>query len=206
MNILAITSFGLILAVLVACGGRDGGSLADGGVDASSTDAVDGDEAGWTQCSSPSGYAVCYGPSDCSNSQANGGCQGCANIPQTAVVGCINDALVAYGQAADPCSWPCADGSICVAWYSAADAASNDTFFCAPYNLGVLFAQNGGADRVRYVDMGLWTGDPLPEPKTCPTVPGVAGFASREAVEHARRPGRQPTWSPMEAAAAVWGA
>jgi hypothetical protein len=167
----------LVVAMLVGCGGRDSGVPSDGGTDASDADglaAPDGDEAGWTQCSSPSGYAVCYGPSDCSNSQANGGCQSCSNIPSTAVVGCVNSALIAYGEASDPCSHPCSDGSICVAWYGASDSASDASFFCAPYDLGVLFAQNGGADRVRYLDMGLWTGDPLPEPRTCPTVPGVS--------------------------------
>jgi hypothetical protein len=38
----------------------------------------------------------------------------------------------------------------------------------------VLIAQQGGAAQLRYADWGLWTGDPLPEPDVCPTLPGVS--------------------------------
>jgi hypothetical protein len=41
-----------------------------------------------------------------------------------------------------------------------------------PYSLGVLFAQNGAEDRVRYADYSLWSGDALPEPANCPAVSG----------------------------------
>jgi hypothetical protein len=37
-----------------------------------------------------------------------------------------------------------------------------------PFNLGVLFVNAGEADRVRYADLGLFTGDPLPIPEACP--------------------------------------
>jgi hypothetical protein len=52
--------------------------------------------------------------------------------------------------------------------------APPDVWFCAPYDVGVLFAMNGAGtpDRLRYADFGLWTGDTLPEPATCPTFSG----------------------------------
>jgi hypothetical protein len=44
---------------------------------------------------------------------------------------------------------------------------------CAPFDLGVLYAKAGYAERVRYADWGLFTGEPLPEPTSCPSVEGV---------------------------------
>lgn len=41
------------------------------------------------------------------------------------------------------------------------------------YNLGVLLAKNGYADHVRYADMGQWTGDPLPNPASCPSLGAI---------------------------------
>jgi hypothetical protein len=122
-----------------------------------------GEEAGWTQCASPSGYAVCGGTANCpTNSDA---CSGsCSASPLGA---CGNAALLQFGGP-NLCADSCADGDICVAYFNEATA-----FFCAPFDLGVLFAQNGATDRVRYADMGSWTGQSLPLPATCPTVPGV---------------------------------
>jgi hypothetical protein len=45
---------------------------------------------------------------------------------------------------------------------------------CVPFNMGTLFADNGGADRAHYADGDRWTGESLPEPADCPTIPGVA--------------------------------
>jgi hypothetical protein len=158
----------LLLAAALSCGcggraqgqppGDDGGSGDDAGL------SFDASDAGWTQCTSPGGYAVCKGPESCST---GGTCQSCSNTASTEVVACTNEALASFNQTANECGSPCLDGSICVALLDDA------TFFCAPFEMGVLFAQNGGSNRARYADMGLWTGQELPLPTTCPTVDGL---------------------------------
>lgn len=42
---------------------------------------------------------------------------------------------------------------------------------CFPWEFGALYAKYSTdvLGRVRYADLGKWTGDPLPEPATCPT-------------------------------------
>src|SRR5580693_6392540 len=60
----------------VACGGREGtqtrADVSDGAVD----DAMEvSTDAGWTQCTSPDGLAVCGGPSPCPNTAEE--CGGC---------------------------------------------------------------------------------------------------------------------------------
>lgn len=157
----------LLLIGFVACGGRAGGATAEG--DAGDAALNDGSEpapdAGWTQCTSPSGFAVCGGPNQCPSASAQcPQCIGDTSSPN-GVSACATDPLVQYQ--AQLCGSPCTDGSICVA------LEDDTTFFCAPYDIGVLFAKNGAADRVRYADMGAWTGDPLPLPSTCPSIPGV---------------------------------
>ncbi len=42
-----------------------------------------------------------------------------------------------------------------------------------PFNAGSIVAKHGQADRLGYADRGVWTGDPLPMPKTCPSIPDV---------------------------------
>ncbi len=43
----------------------------------------------------------------------------------------------------------------------------------APFDLGMLLAQNGGAARARYADLSLWTGDAIPDPPSCPDLGGA---------------------------------
>ncbi len=160
----------------LSCGGVAGSTVThpDAGADGMSTspDAEAGSEGGWTQCTAPSGYAVCGGPSLCSATSPQ--CTVCGN-PVSSQPGatdgglnvCFNNALLAFnGQ---PCGSGCVDGSVCVA------ELSSDThlFWCSSYDLGVLFSRNGGADRVRYADLGAWTGEPLPAAATCPAVAGL---------------------------------
>ena len=57
-------------------------------------------------------------------------------------------------------------GFVCVA----CDDGYPTLYSSVEYDMGVLFANNGGADRVRYADFGLWTGAPLPEPANCPAM------------------------------------
>jgi len=158
---------------LWACGGATSERPPDGGIaDAPTTEAhVDvGTEAGWTQCASPGGYAVCGGPAMCSASSAACGQCGLYIGPGATDAGgslstCTNTAWTNYGAA--QCGQMCPDGSVCVAEFKPS------VFMCAPFELGVLFAMNGATDRVRYADMGAWTGEALPLPATCPTVQGV---------------------------------
>jgi hypothetical protein len=77
---------------------------------------------------------------------------------------CTNLPTIQYGT-----STPCPDGTI----YVAMQPGSATAFLCSPFDLGVLFAKNDATNRVRYADMGSWTGEALPLPATCPTVEGV---------------------------------
>ena len=128
-------------------------------------------DAGWTQCSSPDGYAVCGGSSLCSATSS--ACQQCGltvgsgsgGSTDGPVTACTNAAWATFDGPA--CDDACDDGSICVAEFKP------NIFYCAPFDLGVLFAENGGSNQVRYADMGLWTGDALPLPSSCPSIPGI---------------------------------
>jgi hypothetical protein len=170
-----------IACTLAACGssGRPGtGPTQDGGASQDAYADVWGD-GGWTQCTSPDHLAVCGGPDHCSATSAActlcGRCllnePGCTS--QDPLNACGNDGLLAALGGTSPQGCPaCPDGMICVVW-DQQDIKYNG-FTCSPFDLGVLFAKNGAADRVRYADMGLWDGGALPSPPaTCPTVPGL---------------------------------
>jgi hypothetical protein len=109
---------------------------------------------------------VCHGPSQCPGG-GDAVCVVCGDdalhYPDEGVSVCGNQAWAAFNGS--DCGRSCTDGSICVKEFS-----GGASYFCAPFDLGILFAQNGGGDRVRYADMGLWTGAPLPEPSTCPAI------------------------------------
>lgn len=158
-------------AVAAACGGQidtpstGGDASSDGSADR------DGADAGaWTACSSPQGYGICRGPKNCPDT-----C-GCADhrFPSetaNAISFCINQALVDFNTAharTDPgpaCNASCE--GVCV-------RDSGAVFFCVPYEIGVLYAQSGAADWVRYGDLGLWRNEPIPASAgACLTVPGM---------------------------------
>jgi len=164
----------VVCSLVVCCGGRvgvdngttaDAGQGDDGGIDSTT------DGAGWTQCSAPNGVRVCRGPSTCPVDPNDAQCpygldDGVSPNPNPgALCVCGNGQTLGYG---DACDTPCRDGAICARTY-----ATKDVFFCAPYELGVLFAKNGAADRVRYADMGAWTGASIPAPDTCPPITGI---------------------------------
>ncbi len=137
-------------------GGTGGQSGLDGGVDADA-----GLDAGWTQCSAPDGLRLCKGAHDCPSGK-DCPCYGADDAgPGMCAVWFDQGDNGRY--AGDGCPL-CRDGDICAAWYGGPYIA----FYCAPYQAGILYAQNGAPDRVRYADLGLWTGDPLPLPTTCP--------------------------------------
>lgn len=165
----------LVAGLLVGCGSdveRPAGPGAGGGAQGSSSTSTGegGSNAGWTQCSSPGGYRVCLGPNDCPGGPEV--CEQCqphdtlSSYPVGKVGICVNDAHLAWNFGT--CGG-CLDGGICVDLGEIGD----DVAFCEPFDIGVLFENNGGADRLWYADWGLWTGEPLPEPQECPTIENV---------------------------------
>lgn len=150
----------LPLALLtVACGAiapaSDGGPTSDGGANG---------DAGWTQCTSPDGIAVCNGPNACQPATSDK-C-GCGQMGDPNNLGFCNLGgfhVPTEGKACDPGDY----GFICLEEHPYPNVS---VYAEADYNLGVLFAQNGAASRVRYADLSLWTGDPIPDPSTCPNL------------------------------------
>lgn len=68
----------------------------------------------------------------------------------------------------------CKDGYLCtfldervasVGWWSGLK--------CAGPEYGVLLSLNGKTDWIRYADRSTYLGAPLPEPTTCPSIPGM---------------------------------
>lgn len=172
------------------CGGVVSGvtDAGDGGADgALPLDAAA--DAGWTACTSPDGFAVCDGPNQCPASLC--GSAGVCPYPGT-----VSDSVPrACGSALEVSESPCEsapDGLIC--FQSDPRPESNGFFWATAFNVGVLLAQNGGSNFVRYADFGLWTGDPIPEPTTCPKLQnaiicgGNCGTCSYNAVCHGRSP------------------
>src|ERR1019366_5042154 len=150
-----------LVLVLAGCGGATSASGADGGGDSGSVaDALPDLGSGWTQCASPDGTAVCGGPNACPG-VASPGC-GCLSTAGNDVGACSLSA----GVTESTCYLP-PDGDLCVA------VSASYVLFTEPYALGVLFAANGAAARVRYADYGDWTGDELPVPAGCPTPAGI---------------------------------
>lgn len=166
--------------VLAACGGQTDGSSSSR-ADAS----VDGDVGPWTACASPHGYRIAGGPNNCSDT-----CGGYfPSAPDTLphpVGFCINAPWNDFrethmgksweGVPDGKCNGSCEDG-VCVGAPSPSNPSLNPvdwSFACAPYEIGVLYARSGAADRVRYADFGLWQDKPIPASAgACPTVPGM---------------------------------
>jgi hypothetical protein len=153
---------------LFACAASCGGQVLEdstGSGPAVNRDAATDAELPWTQCSSPHGVAVCNGPASCPNvgPTCPGGCFGHSKDYLAACA----DFLKGMGYRS--CNDQCPDGTICVQ----SSGPGLDPFDCAPFELGVLYSKNDAGDRVRYADMGTWTGEPLPEPSTCPAVDGI---------------------------------
>jgi hypothetical protein len=149
-----------------------------GGVEANKDAATDGagdapidlgipDDAGFTKCSTPDGYRVCGPLTDCPVGDSK--CSLC-QTQMTGLtygdVGLCQETEVAIG--ARPCSEHCDDGRICI--------DMGGLWTCAPQSLGYLIAKYAAGtskpDRVRYSDMGMWTGSLLPLPQKCMDDPG----------------------------------
>ena len=122
-------------------------------------------------CTSPSGFQLCYGANHCPPDVAS--CSDCVygppqpGHPDDASL-CYNDAWNAWLTTThDYLCGNCTDGEICWGF------RSGPLLNCAPFEVGVLYAQNGDVTDVHYADRGQWTGEPLPTPSDCPTIPGV---------------------------------
>lgn len=148
----------------LGCGGIAVGPL-DGGPDGANDASSDAgrDDAGYTDCSSPSGYAVCGGSHACKRQEGSCTCASPAaeTLPEPTV--CFGD----WGPVPGPCI-RCKDGEVCGA------VLTGDLLSCLPFEIGVLYLRNGASpSRIRYFDRGLFTGVPIPNPDVCPTIPGV---------------------------------
>jgi hypothetical protein len=139
----------------------DGGGVAG---DSGATRDAGGTEAGdaWTQCVAPSGASVCGGPAQCPVGTST--CETCFAPMQGVLEPCVT------AGSGDSCVAP-PDGEICYSLYDP-PPDSNPLWMSTSYDVGVLFDKGGASSRLRYADFGLWTGDSLPTPSTCPTVTG----------------------------------
>jgi hypothetical protein len=143
------------------------GSLGVGAAPASSGQGgaggkAEGGATGWPECSTPSGYIICGGDFECPLDSAE--CVYCLDrrLAQTGGVSiCVNSAPD-FTQC-----YRCPDGELCVQY-----TQLRKFLYCAPGEVGLLFGAAGAPEQVRYADYGMFTGDPLPEPTTCPAVSG----------------------------------
>jgi len=141
--------------LLCACGGLFGGG--DSGADAGR------DDAGYTTCTTPEGFAICGTTVPaCSSSGSCGQCVPANDVP----VGVCGSTYVSLPQRS--CDDWCDQGEVCLDWIW------DGAYWCAPFSLGVLLERHaaGHEEIARYGDLSAWTGDAIPEPATCPSVTG----------------------------------
>jgi hypothetical protein len=122
-------------------------------------------------CLSPSGFQACGGDSGCPSELCKLGPGGLAcfqpEYPPSGYVSiCANDATTESDIFELSCK-RAIDGAICfMEWENSMG------MLAAPFEVGELLASVGGADQIYYADFSRWTGDPLPEPTTCPPSSG----------------------------------
>jgi hypothetical protein len=142
-------------------------SSSSGGGTSSGGTSSGGTGGGWASCSTPEGFAICGGPNHCGAGTSD--CTACLWDPTLQEVSeCSGGAMESWES--KRCPAECPDGAVCVTLAK----ALSEKWFCAPFDLGVLYANNGAGTpgRLRYADLGLWTGDQLPQPETCPSFTG----------------------------------
>jgi hypothetical protein len=150
-----------------SCGGNaDTGAQGDASApDAREEASTDGaaSDSPLGPCEGPGGYAVCGGPNDCypAPGPSTPECNECL-----VKAGAVGLCLAVDAGYIDPCNF-CDDGDVCV------DASGANSWVCAPFAVGQLFASNGASAQVRYTDLSLWTGDSLPEPTDCSAPAGL---------------------------------
>ena len=118
--------------------------------------AVDG---AWTQCASPDGVQMCDGPNNCREC-AEDKCDRIL-LSLTRVGVCLKPGNIDTRE----CIPGAADGEICA---SAVEPDAGTLYYSVPRNQGILLAQNGSGDIVRDGDMSSFTGQPPPDPASCP--------------------------------------
>ncbi len=162
----------VVLATLLSCGGTVQGS-SDAGPDASgdTADDVARDDAGYGQCTSPSGYRVCGGTGQCTYVEGANRCICWGKETSSQPNVCGDNKLIDQGYDGAMCN-TCPDGSLCGDFGLL--ATPDGELSCMPYEMGILYLKNGATtDRIRYYDRGLFDGGPIPNPTVCPSLPGI---------------------------------
>ena len=176
----------LLLALAAGCGGALSSTPNEGGDSGTDGGAVspDGDDglgtgAGWTQCAAPSGDQLCgreqtacacgSDPSSCIG-KAGCFCEGADSLG----LGQPSDISICETQDASASNfYTCPDGDVMLMAPTSLWRKPGDANSCAPLDFGTLYAKNGWAKAVRYADWAPFTGDPLPSPTDCPSLPGI---------------------------------
>ena len=156
----------LLPVFLLGCGNviTQDGSSASSGTSGGASSAASSSSGGWTQCSSPSGYLLCFGPHDCP-AHEDPDCKVCFGNKLDHSAGLCATASYTPGGQFPP---ECVDGDVLIAILG---QSPPDT--CAPFEAGELFCRNDANALVRYADATPFTCEPLPEPTDCPNLPGI---------------------------------
>ncbi len=172
MRFVRVLTFVLSVAgtagAVVHCGliaGEPAAPSAEGGADDGATLAALIADAGI--CASPSGIAVCGGPHHCF---PDGGalCEECSLESSEMFTDAYSLGLC-LTQKISGLPGECWDDCVYVQLIDPRVLAS------VPFEVGPLFAANGGGDRVRYADYSPWTGDALPPIPSCVIQGGAQG-------------------------------
>lgn len=129
-------------------------------------------DAGWTACSSPSGYQLCGGPDHCAPD-----CPLCDSYGSDPDVGfCSYDAATPIPIDGD-CPQVLDGGIAFVATeYRHPDGGpNNDSLPCrgVTWEGGQLLYRAGYGSNLIYADGSTFDGTPLPTPSDCPSIPGI---------------------------------
>jgi hypothetical protein len=139
-------------------GGIDAGTGGGAGASGGAAGAPDG---GWTACSTPD-WVTCGVP-EC---PVRPGCTLCQPAKPPGLYG-----LCAETLDINHISYKPGDGAIL--YTPDPQVTPKSHLWEAPFSAGVFLAAHGQEARVAYADRGLWTGEPLPMPTTCPQPPGA---------------------------------
>jgi hypothetical protein len=163
-------------------------------------DAGPADEAGYTRCTTPEGWGICGPATGCAATANREGCKLCfcplvAEDDGPLSPECIaGDALRSVGLCDglldELGSSPCEDGLVHYDFFGHERVRQ-----CFPYSVAVLLSRYvTDRDRLRYADFGLFTGEPLPEPSTCPSLAALrlCGPACGACADGERCTGRSP--------------
>lgn len=151
-----VAAWALATSLVLGCG--DSVTLVDGtgGHGAGAGGTASSAAGGLGPCETSLGLRICGGDSGCET--LGPGCEkGCFTYDRTGV--CFGDA---FEEHVEDCHQS-PDGSVCLP----------ELLIALPWEVGERMAELGVADDVRHADLGRWNGEPLPEPSSCPTIPGA---------------------------------